>query len=183
MPYKTLFPGQEKNEKIILILRRHFFVFIKTLLMYIILVFLPLLIRYLFNNYTTIVLSETARVGIGLVLSLYYIFIVTFFYRAWLDHYLDVWVVTSERIVDIEQKGLFSRQISAQRLYRIQDVTADVKGILPTLLHYGNVHVQTAGTEQRFIFKQIPNPYEVTKKITMLVNWKKDEMKKEEVRS
>ena len=173
MPYTTLFPGQEKDEKIILILRRHFFIFLKILLLYIILALLPLIIRWVVNNYMTITLSETARVGIGLIASLYYIFIVTFFYRAWLDHYLDMWIITSERIVDIEQKGLFSRQISAQRLYRIQDVRAEVKGIIPTLLHYGNVHVQTAGSQPFFVFKQIPHPNEVTKKITTLVDWKK----------
>jgi len=33
--------------------------------------------------------------------------------------------------------------------------------------------VQTAGEEQRFIFKQIPDPYHVTKKIMELVDWKK----------
>jgi uncharacterized membrane protein YdbT with pleckstrin-like domain len=104
---------------------------------------------------------------------MYYIFVVTLFFRAWLDYYLDMWVVTSERIVNIEQKGLFSRKISAFRLYRVQDVTAEVKGLLPTFLHYGNVRIQTAGAKENFIFKQISSPYEITKNIIKLVNWKK----------
>ncbi len=173
MPYQTLFPGQEPDEKIIMVLRRHWWILFKIVFSYGMLSLLPLFFRYIIINYSNLLDSETALIILNLSLSLYYIFVLTFFFRSWLDYYLDVWVITSKRIVNIEQKGLFSRQISTQRLYRIQDVTAEVKGILPTFLHYGNVHIQTAGPMPRFIFKQIPNPYEVTRKIMTLVNWKK----------
>lgn len=173
MPYQTLFPGQEPNEKIIMILRRHWWILFKIILLYSMLALLPLFFRYVITNYSDLMALDIAVIILKLLLSLYYIFVLTFFFRSWLDYYLDIWIITSERIVNIEQKGLFSRQISTQRLYRIQDVTAEVKGILPTFLHYGDVHIQTAGTEPRFVFKQIPNPYEVTKKIMTLVNWKK----------
>ena len=173
MPYKTLFPGQEPNEKIILILRRHWWVIFKIIFLYGILLMLPLLAHNFFANYTDLLDSEVVLIIFNLLISIFYIFIITFFFRAWLDYYLDIWIITSERIVNIEQKGLFSRQISAFRLYRIQDVTSNVKGLLPTFFHFGNVQIQTAGTKQQSTFKQIPNPYEVTKKIMSLVNWKK----------
>ncbi|MFC1622406.1 hypothetical protein ACFL1Y_00210 [Patescibacteria group bacterium] len=178
MPYTTLFPGQEADEKIILVLHRHPFVFLKVLLMYILLLGVPIVISTYITSYTEWEINQSLNVILSLTTSLYYIFILTFLYRAWLDHYLDIWVITSERVVNIEQKGLFSRNISSQKLYRVQDVTADVKGILPTFLHYGNVFVQTAGTKQNFIFKNIPNPYDVTKKLMTLVNWKKGEVDK-----
>ncbi len=174
MPYTTLFPGQEPNEKIILVLRRHGWILFKIIFFYGILFLAPLLVKQIIINYSDLMTAELAVILASLFLSLYYIFILTFFFRAWLDYYLDIWIITSERIVNIEQKGLFSREISTQRLYRIQDVTAEVKGILPTFFHYGNVYVQTAGEEQRFIFKQIPDPYTVTKKIMALVDWKKN---------
>jgi hypothetical protein len=174
MPYKTLFPGQEKGEKIIMVLRRHPFVFLIRTIMYVLFLGLPILINGFLKNYTDLEFNETLNASLGLIASLYYVLIITLFYRSWLDHYLDMWVVTSERIVDIEQTGLFSRNIASQKLYRIQDVSADVKGIIPTFLHYGNVMIQTAGTKSNFEFKQIPNPYDVTKKLMNLVNWKKE---------
>ena len=79
----------------------------------------------------------------------------------WTNYYLDVWIVTSKRILDIEQHGLFSRDMSEFRLDRIQDVTIEVKGILPTLLRFGDIHVQTAGEAREFIIKSIPRPYRV----------------------
>ena len=169
MPYTTLFPGQEPNEKVVMILRRHIFNFLKILILYILLFALPIILQFFLENFTSVLNNETLRISLGLLSSVYCVFVLTFLFRAWLDHYLDLWVVTSERIVDIEQKGLFSRNISSQRLYRVQDVTASVKGIIPTFLHYGNVQVQTAGAKQNFIFKQIPNPYDVTRNIMRLV--------------
>lgn len=83
------------------------------------------------------------------------------FMIVWTNYYLDVWIVTSKRILDIEQHGLFSRDMSEFRLDRIQDVTIEVKGILPTLLHFGDIHVQTAGEAREFIIRGIPRPYRV----------------------
>ncbi len=179
MPYKTLFPGQEKDEEIIFVLRRHWWILFKLLFTYFVLLILPLLFGFFISNYTDLKESYTANVILGLISSFYYLVVLTFFFRGWLDYYLDIWVITSERIVNIEQKGLFAREISAFRLYRVQDVTAEVEGILPTFFHYGNVHVQTAGVSQKFIFKQVPNPYNVTKNIIRLVNWKKRVLMKE----
>ncbi len=36
-----------------------------------------------------------------------------------------------------------------------------VNGVIPTLLNFGSVNVQTAGTAIKFVFEQIPNPNKV----------------------
>lgn len=77
------------------------------------------------------------------------------------DYYLDVWIVTDRRVINIEQKGLFSRQVSELYYSKIQDVTTEVKGLFPTFLNYGDLFVQTAAEKERFRFHNIPNPYEV----------------------
>ena len=181
MPYTTLFPGQEPNEKIIMVLRRHWWILFRLFFLYLIIFLLPLVLRWLAREYSGLLDGGSITVFLNLLTSLYYLYALTFFFRAWIDYYLDVWIITSERIVNIEQRGLFSRHISAHRLYRIQDVLSEVKGFLPTFLHFGNVYIQTAGPNPRFVFKQIPNSYEVTKKILALVRWKKQKMMEEGV--
>ncbi len=176
MPSTKMFPGQSIGEKIILVLRRHPWNFVRTSCIYILLALIPLIINYIIKNYTEIVFSPAMVLNIKMLVCLYYFFIITFFYRAWLDHYLDIWVITSQRIVDIEQKGLFSRQIATQKLYRIQDVKTKVSGIIPTFLNYGDVFVQTAAAEPNFIFKRVPNPDKVSKKLMKVVNWRKKYM-------
>lgn len=76
----------------------------------------------------------------------------------WTDYYLDIWMVTDKRIVDIEQKGFFHRQTSVFSIERIQDVTIETHGIIATLLNFGDIHVQTAGEGQEFIMRGIANP-------------------------
>ena len=46
------------------------------------------------------------------------------------DYYLDTWIVTTERIISIEQKGLFERTASELDLISVQDATAEVHGFL-----------------------------------------------------
>jgi len=77
------------------------------------------------------------------------------------DYWLDTWVLTNERVIDIVQKGLFKREIAEFKLNKVQDVAFEVKGIIPTLLHYGDVRIQTAGFDRNFIFWTVPNPQEI----------------------
>ena len=113
------------------------------------------------SSYSTHLLQFQRKQFYNLVLfgeSLATLFIWNFFFILWLDYYLDAWIVTTERIINIEQRGFFSRDISELKLTKIQDVTSEIIGVIPTLLNYGNIYVQTAGETERFTFYQIPNP-------------------------
>lgn len=87
------------------------------------------------------------------------LFVWFYAFLIWIDYYFDVWIITDERIVNIEQKGLFLRQASDLEFSKIQDVTTDVDGLIPTILNYGDIYVQTAGEIERFQFRQVPDPY------------------------
>ena len=80
------------------------------------------------------------------------------FFISWSDHWLDAWIITTERVIDIEQHGFFRREVSSFPLEKIQDVTYTVSGIVPTWLHFGNVRIQTASISQDLIMKQVPFP-------------------------
>jgi hypothetical protein len=82
-------------------------------------------------------------------------------YFVWLDHHLDIWVLTTERLIDIEQKGLFRREVSSLRLERVQDITAEVDGVLATWLKFGDIKVQNAGDTPEFTISNIDNPQAV----------------------
>lgn len=100
--------------------------------------------------------------------GLFFLFGLLFLFQYFLDYWCDVFIVTDKRILDIEQKGLFSRTVSELRLYRTQDVTTEIKGILHSLFDYGDVFIQTAGEKQRFIFEDVPHPTQIAKLILEL---------------
>jgi len=79
----------------------------------------------------------------------------------WIDYYFDIWIMTNQRVINIEQEGLFRRRISELNYAKIQDVTAQVEGFLQTIINYGDVQVQTAGTEEKFIFRTVTDPNKI----------------------
>lgn len=85
------------------------------------------------------------------------------------DYWLDVWIVTNERIINGEQHGLFNRLVSEVHLEQIQDITSETKGFLETFMTYGDVYIQTAAQRERFRFKNIDNPDAVKIAISQLV--------------
>lgn len=171
-------PNQLPDEKIIKIVRKDFFIIFKKILLLLVLIVLPLAVFGLvvlpnvdvmqwFGTFPLIVLGVSA----------YYLFLWLFFFFSFIDYYLDVWIITSERIIDIDQKGFFSRTISENKLFQIQDVTSEVQGFFPTVLRYGNVYVQTAGEKERFFFCEVPQPDSIRDMIIKLVQEKKGEAK------
>ena len=83
-----------------------------------------------------------------------------FAFVLWTNYYLDVWILTSERIIDINQKNLFSRVISEFPINRVQNVSIEVHGVIETLLKFGDLKVETAGHGGGFTIRDAPNLYE-----------------------
>ncbi|MGC9048733.1 MAG: PH domain-containing protein [Patescibacteria group bacterium] len=168
------------TERVILYLRRHWFVFLKKLLTFIIEAIVPVLIYLGLINFAPDIFSnQSLMVILVLAVSLYYLFIWVILFYNWLDYYLDIWVITDKQVINVYQNGLWNRAVARQPLANIQDVMAEEKGIWPTLFHFGNIKIQTAGSEGHFILSEIPNVFEVAAKINDLVKYApKDGLKK-----
>lgn len=67
-------------------------------------------------------------------------------------------LVTDRSLVQVMQKTLFSRKVSRLSMSNVEDVNEEQNGFLATLFNYGTLTVQTAGTEDNFIFTLCPNP-------------------------
>ncbi|HEV8601593.1 MAG TPA: hypothetical protein VGQ87_03290 [Patescibacteria group bacterium] len=162
---QKLFPGQQDGEEIFMVIRQHWITFTVKLAVWLMFVFILLLTDYLAPKYASFLfIAPYSQVWI-LIKSLYLMFLILGLLMLWVIYYLNVQIITNERVVDITQTSLLHHTISELHLNRIQDVTADVKGILPTFFDYGNVYLQTAGETERFVFEGIPNPTAVEKLI------------------
>jgi hypothetical protein len=163
-------PNQRPGETVELFLRRHWIDLLKIFLLDIGLLLVPVGL-YLSGIWPTggletLVFWQTiATLG----LSGYLIFILIITMTELTDYWLDTWIVTSERIINIEQHGLFKRTVSELPLEQVQDVTSETHGFLETFLTFGDVYIQSAGEKQRFQFKNIDNQDQVKEKIVGLV--------------
>lgn len=82
-----------------------------------------------------------------------------------IDWQNDLYVVTDDRIIDIEKVPLISEDRREARLYQIQDVHYVMPGFINRFLDFGNVEVETAGRGGGFSFGSVPHPREVQAEI------------------
>lgn len=156
---KSYFNEIAEKEKIIRIIHRHWFDIFQQFIIIIAVICVMLAGLFVFPALFPAFQSESSYPFIIFLEITFALLIWVYAFLIWIDYYFDIWIVTSERIVNIEQKGLFLRTVSELKFAKVQDVTADVKGFFPTVLNYGDVHVQTAGEETRFFFRHVPDPY------------------------
>jgi energy-coupling factor transporter transmembrane protein EcfT len=149
-----------EGEKIIAVVRPHWFVFFRTIIGLLLLFFIPFLVMPIVLAYV----AQGGGVGIPTGLGFFFasfwsLFLWHLLFARWTDYYYDVWVFTSERIVDIEQKGFFKRNIATLVNYnRIEDARFELNGIFGNFLNFGDVQVQTAGAEREFRMEEFANP-------------------------
>ena len=148
-----------------MVLRQHWFVFAARLTVWFLFVAVLIIGDILINRYAPLLLTSPYVEVINLLRSIYLMAITLGLLIMWVMYYLNVQIVTNERVVDITQTSLIHHTVSELHLNKLEDVTAEVKGVIPTFLDYGDVYIQTAGETNRFEFCKVPNPTAVEKLI------------------
>lgn len=145
-----------ENEHIVLLLHKHWFVVARTALGIIFMIVLLPAALLLLPLLTGRLDPDLASAATGLGIAAYLMMILLFAFFSWMDYYLDMWIVTEKRIIDVDQRGLFSREVSEIPMASVQDVTVEVHGIIQTMLGFGAIKIQTAG-EREFTIDEIPH--------------------------
>ena len=152
-----------------LLIRKHPIFLLRDVLLFAVLAAAPIFVAVLGQTIFPTLLTGPVSTPIVAVLgSIYYLAIWLFFFSTLLDYYLDIWVLTNDRLIAVEQQGLFSRTISEMDLWLVQDVTSEIKGIGATIFGYGKLSLETAGKEERFHFEDAHNPNAIREKILSL---------------
>lgn len=82
---------------------------------------------------------------------------------SWIAWYYSVFIVTSQRFIQITQKGLFHRSVVDIGLSQIQMVNYEVAGLQETMLGYGTIMMQTLMGD--LVIHDIHHPAHTQKKI------------------
>jgi len=164
-----LFPGQLEHEEILIFIRRHWMPFMGWLGVTLILLLLPVFSVVILKGigvnglvHGRLLVFFSVGVGTHLLLT------GAVFLTGWVEHYLAVSIITTDRLVTIRQVGLFNRRVAELSILRVQDVSAQIRGYLQSLLRYGDVRVETAGDVPNFIMRNVPQPHVIAHTILML---------------
>lgn len=157
-PYPTniTFQNQDEDEKVILLIRRHFATNIPWMFLGFILLLLPLIILPLTPTiFPFLAISKTLQFSI---ISFYYLAIFGFALVNFSLWYFNVALVTNEKIIDMDVSGILFRNVAETQLDLIQDISYTQVGAIRSIFNYGNILVQTAGELPNFEFEKAPNP-------------------------
>jgi len=167
----------DKDEKIIHEVRKHWFVLLGYLFAAIGLIGAPPIVYIVGIALAPSEISVQIIDHLFLTVFLYSLWVLgvwVMLFLNWTNFYLDVWYITDRRIIDIEQKTIFHREISNLRFDKIQDITVEVRGIIATFLKFGDLRVQTAAENSRdFVMNNASRPDEMRKIIFQAHNSQK----------
>lgn len=164
-------PGSIDEDKIVLFVRRHWVSFLGQFLLSFFMLIVPAVlfaaVYFTHPNFYQGIVRNFLVLG----LSVYYLIAITVAFIAWISFYYDIYIICQDTIIDVVQEGFWGRKVSQLTLLRVQDVSSNTQGFLPTIFGYGDVLVETAGEQsQNFLLKAISSPQEVAAKIMGLHN-------------
>lgn len=163
----------QPDEKIVMKARRHWFVVFSEVVAMFFMLLVPLVGSFLISNSGIITIRGNNTYLILAVESMWILFIWLMFSKFWVNYYLDVWVITSKRLIDIEQKGFFHREVSTLNFENIEDISVTIRGIIPTFLKYGEIRVQTAAESREFVMRMAANPIDIKNTLLRLIDLNK----------
>jgi membrane protein YdbS with pleckstrin-like domain len=161
------------DESILRIVHRHFYSFVDdafSILLFFALPFVFAIIMIFFVPSSTLdtIFQGNANIGIIYIALTGILFAWMYGWWRWTDHFLNVIVITNERIYEIKQRGFFRREVGSFGLDRIQNITTTQKGIIATAFNFGDLYIETAGENENLNMLTVPNPSELKQFINEL---------------
>lgn len=156
-PKSVSFDTIQKEEKVVLLLRRHPITNIPWLVVVMIMLLAPTLLGvFPFLSFLPGRFQLVAIMGWYLIIAAYTI-------ESFLNWFFNVNIVTDKRVIDIDFNSLIYKEVSDCDLSKIQDITYRMLGVIRTIFNYGDVFIQTAAEIRKVEFHAVPKPDHVVK--------------------
>jgi len=156
-PDGVQFVAKDSQEKIVLLLRRHPITNVPWIVVAILMLFAPSVLSFF-----PLISFLPANFQLVAVI-MWYLITVAYIFESFLDWFFSVYIITDERVFDVDFVNLVYREISEANIDQIQDVTVTMGSVIRTLFDFGDVFIQTASEVPRLEFEAVPDPDRVAK--------------------
>ncbi len=86
---------------------------------------------------------------------------------SWIAWYYSVYIVTTQRLIQITQKGLFHKSVVDVGINQIQMVNYEIAGLQETLLGFGTIMMQTYLGD--LVIHDVHHPAKIQKKLLSIL--------------
>ena len=161
-PPKVDFAQKDPEEKVVLVLRKHPITNLRWILIAIGMLAAPYVLSYFpFLNFLPARFEMIAIVG-------WYLLTIAFIFEEFLGWFFNVYIITDERVFDVDFVNLIYREVTDANIDQIQDVTVQVGSVIRTVFNYGNIIIQTAAEIPQIEFLDVPQPDRVARVLRQL---------------
>lgn len=136
----------EDGEKILAVVHRHILVFkISVLKITAFGFFLPAFLYWLFPN------------ALFIFVVWWFVALLMMAYK-FIDWYYDVWLLTSNGVVDLERNGLFDMTSTRIEYHMMEGISYQIKGFIRTVFNYGDITIDKIGAQTSVVLKDAVSP-------------------------
>lgn len=149
------FRGQREDEDVLAIVHQHPWALVKTGL------FAALGLAIIILAFVWVGVSGPS------VWTLFIVGAATLLYVAyhWFVWWNTMYVLTSQRMITITQRGFWSRRIEDYALDKIQSVASDTTGAAGTLLNFGEVYLAIMGIKDQVSLRFVEDPRDMQERL------------------
>lgn len=151
------FETQESREKIILLLRQHWVLQLRWILIVMVMMVVPLGLRWI------PLLDFLPSRFQFMAVVMWYLLVIAFVFEQFISWLFHVFIITDERVIDIDFYNMLHKVVSEAKIDNIEDVTYSHGGTFSTWFNYGTVNMQTAAEKREFEISCVPQPSRVAK--------------------
>lgn len=171
-PKRAAFGTQNKGEKIFVLIRQHWIVnfgwIFRTSVYLVLPIFLYIVLPFFVEIIGITISGVPARIWAVILLG-YYSVILTSAFMNFVDWYYDIFIVTNERIIDLEFSPTIGYKIVEAALVNIQDVKEESREFWGTIFNFGDLKAKTSSDRGVLMLERIPNPTQVRDIVSDLV--------------
>lgn len=168
-PPSVCFEIQDDDESVVMFLRQHPVVNLPWVCVTLFMLTLPSIFVF-FPPFTSL------NSGLQFVVTLgWYLFVSGYALAKFMGWFFNIYIVTDERVVDVDFKNIFFRRISTAKIEEIQDINVESSGAFETFFGYGSVFIQTAAEVSQFEFVAVPKPDMVGKILGRMIDLEEQE--------
>ena len=152
-------------EEVLKVVKRHWIVFVMLWLYFLLWLMITIIIYWIFWFW----------VWWNLINIVIWLFFSLFLFVEWLNHELDMYVITNNRIIWIEQIAFLNRAVSECNLWQIQEVNSKTSWLLANIFNYWVLSIQTAWNKTTLKMTFCPDSIQTSRKILNIVDNYRDE--------
>lgn len=177
-PPNIKFETQSDDEQVLLLMRRHPVTNLWWIALTAMLLGIPL-----FWGEFPLISNVSGMVQLALMVF-WYLGLAFFAIQNMLLWFYNVYIVTDERVIDVDFFGLLYKNVNATQIRKIEDVNYSQIGMLSSMFNYGTVVVETSAEQKSadmsdetsaFTFDAVSNPDRVVKVVSELMEQEEKE--------